>query len=54
MRSFVKIKLSRIGDTTLSFTDIGKSCPARDFYVADVSFDAVRENNIFAKFPNLE
>ena len=31
MRSFVKIKLSRIGDLTLSFTAIGKSCPVRDF-----------------------
>ena len=33
MRSFVKIKPSRIGDVTLSFTDIGtcKSCPVRDF-----------------------
>ena len=26
MRSFVKIKSSRNGEITLSFTDIGKSC----------------------------
>ena len=26
VRSFVKIKLSQNGDTTLPFTDIGKSC----------------------------
>ena len=39
MRSFVKIKPSRIGDITLSFTDIGKSCPVRDFYIANVSFN---------------
>ena len=31
MRSFVKIKPSRNGDITLSFTDIGKSCPSHDF-----------------------
>ena len=49
MRSFVKIKPSRIGDITLSFTDIGKSCPVRDFYVANGSFSAIRENKILAK-----
>ena len=49
MRSFVKIKLSRIGDITLPFTDIGKSCPVRDFYVANVSFNIIRENKILAK-----
>ena len=45
----MKIKPSRIGDITLSFTDIGKSCPFRDFYVANVSFNATRENKILAK-----
>ena len=49
MRSFVKIKPPRIGDITLSFTDIGKSCRARDFYIANVSFNAIRENKILAK-----
>ena len=50
MRSFVKIKPSRIGDITLSFTDISKSCIVRDFfYVASVSFNAIRENKILAK-----
>ena len=49
MRSFVKIKPSRFGDITLSFTDIGKSCPVRDFYVANVSFNIIRENKILAK-----
>ena len=48
MRSFVKIKHSRIGDITLSFTDIGKSCHVCDFYVANVSFNAIR------KFPNVQ
>ena len=49
MRSFVKIKLSRIGDITLSFTDIGKSCPVCDFYIANMSFDPIPENKILAK-----
>ena len=31
MRSFVKIKPSRIGNITMSFTDIGKSCHVCDF-----------------------
>ena len=31
MRSFVKIRSSRNGEITLSFTDEGKSCHSRDF-----------------------
>ena len=31
MRSFVKIKSSRNGEITLSFTDVCKSCPSRGF-----------------------
>ena len=31
MRSFVKIKSSRNGEITLSFTDEGKSCHRREF-----------------------
>ena len=46
---FVKIKPSRIDDIILSFTDIGKSCPFRDFYDANVSFNAIRENKLLAK-----
>ena len=49
MRSFVKTKPSQIGDITLSFTDIGKTCPVHDFYVTNVSFNAIRENKILAK-----
>ena len=45
----MKIKPSRFGDITLSFTGIGKSCPVRNFYVANVSFNAIRENKILAK-----
>ena len=49
MRSFVIIKPSRIGDITLSFADIRKYCPVRDFNVPNVSFNAIRENKILAK-----
>ena len=50
MRSFVKIKSSRNGEITLSFTDVGKSCPSRDlFNVANMSFNANRSNKILAK-----
>ena len=49
MRSFMKIKSSRNGVITLSFTDEGKTCHSREFYVADMSFNAVRENKILAK-----
>ena len=30
-RSFVKIKYSRNGEISLSFTDIGESCPSHEF-----------------------
>ena len=53
MRSFVKIKSSRNGEITLSFTDIGKSCPSRDFYVANMSFNTTRGNRILAKISEL-
>ena len=51
MRSFVKIKFSLSGEITLSFTDKGKSCRRREFYVANMSFIAIRirENKILAK-----
>ena len=48
MRSFVKIKPSRNGEITLSFTNKGKSSPGRDFF-ANMSFYAIRENKILAK-----
>ena len=44
MRSFAKIKPPQIGDITLSFTDIGKSCPVRDFFTSQMCFNAIREN----------
>ena len=50
MRSFLKIKPSRIGAITLSFTDKGKSCSVQDFlYVANVSFEAIRKNKTLTK-----
>ena len=48
-RSFLKIKSSQNGEITLSFTDVGNSCPSRDFYVTNMSFTAIRENKILAK-----
>ena len=50
MRSFVKIKSSRNGEITLSFTDICKSCLSRKiFNGTDMSFNAIRKNKILAK-----
>ena len=31
VRNFVKIKSSRKSEITLSFTDIGESCPSQEF-----------------------
>ena len=36
MRSFVKIKPSRNGEITLSFTDIGISCLSREFLTSQI------------------
>ena len=36
MHSFVKIKSSRIGEITLSFTDIGKSRPCHEFLMSKI------------------
>ena len=36
MRSFVKIKSSRNREITLSITDIGKSCPFREFLTSQI------------------
>ena len=36
MRSFVKIKSSRFLAITLSFIDIGKSCPSREFLTPQI------------------
>ena len=49
MRSFVKMKPLRIGDITLSFTDIGKACPVYDFLRRTCVFYVIREYKILAK-----
>ena len=50
MRSFVKIKSSRNAEITVSFTDICKSCPSREFLPSQMFlFNTIRENKIFAK-----
>ena len=50
MRSFVRIKPSRNGEITLSFTEVGKPCLSRDFFtVANMSFNDIRENEVLAK-----
>ena len=40
MWSFVKIKLSRNGEITLLFSDIGKSCPNREFLMSQICLKA--------------
>ena len=49
MRSFVKIKSTRNGETTLSFTDKVNHATVPIFNVAKMSFNAIRENKILAK-----
>ena len=50
MLSFVKIKSSRNGEVTLSFTDEGKSCHSREFFTSQIClFMPIRENKILAK-----
>ena len=55
MQSFVKIKPSRNGKITLSFTDIGKSYPSREFLTSQICLlKAVREIKFSRKFMNLQ
>ena len=55
MQSFVKIKPSRIGDITLLFTDIGKSCSVQDFYTSQMCLLTLFAKIKFSrKFPNLQ
>ena len=48
-RSFVKIKPSRNGYITLSFTDVGKACLSREFLTPQICLNTIRENKILAK-----
>ena len=45
----MKIKSSHTGEITLSFSDIGKSCPCRRFLMAQICFNAIHDNKILAK-----
>ena len=55
MLSFVKIESSRNDAITLLLTDIGKSCPSREFLTSQIClFNAICENKILAKFTDLQ
>ena len=55
MRSFMKIKPSRIGEITLSFTDIGKSRPCPEFLTSQICVLRLFTKIKFPrKFPNLQ
>ena len=55
MQSFVKIKSSRVGEITLSFTDIGKSCPCRKFSASQICvLTLFAKIKVSRKFPNLQ
>ena len=46
LRNFasVKLKPSQNGEITLSLTDVGKSCPSRDFLTSQMSLNTIREH----------
>ena len=46
---FRENKILANGEITLSFTEIGKSCPSREFYRRKYVFYAIRKNKILAK-----
>ena len=55
MRSFVKIKSSRNGEITLSFTDIGKSCPSCEYLTPQICLLTLFTKIKFSrKFPDLQ
>ena len=55
MRSFAKIKSSRNGEVTLSFTDEGKSCPNRDILTLQICLLTLFAKIKFSrKFPDLQ
>ena len=54
MRSFVKIKLSRNGKSTLSFTVICKSCASHEFLTWQICLLTIfAKNKILAKISEL-
>ena len=55
MRSFVKMKSSRIGEITIPFTDIGKSRPCREFLTSQICVLMLfAKIKCSGKFPNLQ
>ena len=55
MRSFVKIKSSQNGKTTLSFTDIRISCLSREFLISQICLLMLFAKIKFSrKLPNLQ
>ena len=55
MRSFVKIKSSRYGEITFSFTDLSKSCPSHESFTPQIRlltlFAKIKHSR---KLPNLQ
>ena len=55
MRSFVKVKSSRIGEITLLFTDISKSRPCREFLTSQIYLlTPFVKIKFLRKIPNLQ
>ena len=55
MRSFVKIKSPQIGEITLSFTDLSKSRPCREFLTSQICVLTLFAKIKFSqKFQNLQ
>ena len=55
MRSFVKIKSSRIGEITKPFTDIGKSRPSCEFFTSQICvLTLFAKIKCLREFPNLQ
>ena len=55
MRSFVKVKSSRIGEITLSFTDISKSCSCQEFPTSQICvLTPFAKIKFSQKIPNLQ
>ena len=55
MRSFLKIKSSQNCEITLSFTDIEKSCPSREFLALQICLLTLfAKIKLSRKFPDLQ
>ena len=54
MRSVMKVKSSRNGEFTLSFTDISKSRPSRNLFTSQICLTLFTKIKFSRKFPNLQ